>query len=122
MNWFSLLRRLRALKQQPLSGRRRSRPAARHLWLERLEERDVPAAPTVVSVSPPTGGVLGTQITVVFSEDVTGANVASNYRLFASDGTQVNISSVSYNAGNFTATILASNLSGGAAPLTAGTY
>src|SRR5262245_12969009 len=125
MNWLSLFRRLSDFRKRPLSGERRSRP----LGLECLENRLVPAAPTIVSVTPATGGTLGdpplnspARIEVVFSENVTGADVASNFRLFGSDGTPVNVASVSYNPGTFTSTILASNLSVNGAQLTAGTY
>jgi hypothetical protein len=125
MNWFKYFRLLGNKKKAPIS-----KAAPRHrLRLEELEVREVPAAPFVVSTTPATGGLLGApplnapqRIEVLFSEDVTGATNKNNFLMFASDGTPVNIGAVTYNAGTFTTTILASNLTVNGGALPAGVY
>lgn len=124
MNWFKYFRLLGNKKKAPISKAARPR-----LRLEELEVREVPAAPFVVGTTPATGGLLGApplnapqRIEVVFSEDVMGANNKNNFLMFASDGTPVNIASVGYNAGTFTSTILASNLTVNGGALPAGVY
>src|SRR4051794_798515 len=108
MNWFSLLRRLRDFRKRPLS---KKRFPARPLGLEALEDRAVPAqAPIVTFVDPGTGGNLAGQITVKFSENVDGAELASNFLLYAQDGTLANIANVTYDSMTFTTTIQASDL------------
>ncbi|MCI0704510.1 MAG: FG-GAP-like repeat-containing protein [Planctomycetia bacterium] len=82
----------------------------------------MPAAPTVLNVTPATGDTLGSAILVQFSENVTGADLAANFKLFASDGTPVNISGVSYDSGTFTTTILTNSLSINGVALTSDAY
>ena len=92
--------------------------------LEELEDRAVPATPTIVSVSPSDGALLGAHgnITVKFNENVTGAGTASNFELFAADGTPITIGALSYSSTTFTTTITGSQLKENGAALTAGTY
>ncbi|MBY0460166.1 MAG: hypothetical protein K2V38_22850, partial [Gemmataceae bacterium] len=120
MNWFKLFR-LSKTRNRPLARVPRV-PRADALALETLEAREVPATPTVLGVTPTTGGTLGTALTVRYSIDVTGAGTPGNYRLFAADGTPATIASVQYDNTTFTATIQAANLSVNGGPLTAGTY
>src|SRR4051812_39388566 len=118
MNWFKFFSLAKTSKKQPLS--KQGRPSQRRLGLEALEERDVPAIPSVVSVMPATGATLGSAISIKFSEDVqanrafsTGAADPNSYSLFNTTGTAVAIDSVSYDSTTFTATIQASSLNGG---------
>src|SRR5262245_6525402 len=113
MNWFKFFRLVNSPKKQPLT-----KPSLR-MGLEKLEERDVPAVPSVVSVTPGTGGLLNPtsgSIVVTYSEDVTGADDATNYQLFGSNGKSISIGSVQYAvnlAGQGVATIQATSLNGG---------
>src|SRR5262245_56829669 len=99
MKFTSLLRFL-APRVQRVSSRRRPR-----LRLELLEPRDLPAVlPTIQAVLPPSSAD-PTHMLVTYSEDVTGAGVASNYRLFNSGGAQISISNANYSNANDTATL-----------------
>ncbi len=119
MNWFKFFR-LVSSQKRPISKKTPARP--RHqLALEALEPREVPATPTVLSVVPATGGSLTTPTTpivVSYSIDVSGADLAVNYRLFGSDGTAFPIvnADINYNPVTFQATITPP------AGLTAGAY
>ncbi|MBO0698941.1 MAG: VCBS repeat-containing protein, partial [Zavarzinella sp.] len=102
-------------KHLTTATRRKVRRAPR-LHIESLEAREVPATvPTVLSVTPATGQPLGTNIVVTFSEDVTGAGTAGNYKLFAQDG-QAFPFAVTYDSGTHTATVTPTGT------LPAGTY
>jgi hypothetical protein len=94
MNFFSLARRLQ-WKFRDQSRRSPQSRSRKRLTLEQLEVRETPAAPSVLSVNtasigPNPGNV---QITINFSEAMNpaDASLASNYLLYASDGSRIPI-------------------------------
>jgi hypothetical protein len=127
MNWFKLFRPVGSAQKTVRF------PIGIGLWqvlgVEQLEDRVVPVAPTILSVTPGTGATLASTgvITVEFSENVTGAGASatdvSHFDVFASNGSAVTIGSISgtLNAnGTYTTTLSHLTLNGTALP--AGTY
>ena len=107
-------------------GPSRKRPSRKHgfksqrvrrkglpLQVEALEDRMLlTSAPTVVFVTPADGTTLTTPpttINVEFSENVNGAGIASNFKLFNSAGTAISFSNDSYSNATDTATLTLSN-------------
>ena len=130
MSFFSLIRRLQSKYREQTRSQSGSRAQTR-LRLERLEAREMPAAsvtPTILSINETSVGpnAGNAQITIQFNEDVIGAgkvttadpnastNDVKNFILYASDGSQIPITSISYSATlnpvtntvSYTATIL----------------
>src|SRR5580704_4547752 len=99
--------------------RKRQRPFTRkpprmprlHLDVERLEARELlsVAPPKILSVTPLDGTSTGSThpvLAVTYSTDVTGANVASNYQLYDSEGDVIKIHNVTYGPGTIKGTFV----------------